>query len=177
MTLSRHARWSAAVALLAGAPGAAQTAKPPDIPPAGAVWTYAATMRLAVSGKPATDLEYRHARRVTEAGPDWFKVDYETPFQDKKIHMVEKRSADPFSPPLTSESVLLTAQGEPVFAGASLKLIERSDGGVTGSLFPLDLGKVAQYPFFGVGSAGEVPGVRECKVESREQFAAPMGTY
>lgn len=168
----RHARWTTAAALLVAAPAGAQTAKPPDIPAVGTVWTLAGTLRTAMADKPATEAEFRYLRRATEAGSDWFKVEYDIPF---RYH--EKRSADPFAPPLALEFVMLTAQGEPVVAGTSLKLTERSDGAVTGSLFPLEIGKVAQYQYIALAEAGEVPAVRECKVESRGSVTVPMGTY
>jgi hypothetical protein len=173
MMLSRHARWSAAAALLVAAPASAQTAKPPDIPAVGTVWTAAATLRTALPEKPTTEAEFRYLRRVIEAGADWFKVEFDIPFQGKKFHYREKHSADPFAPPLTKEHVPLTAQGE----GATLKLIERSDGAVTGSLFPLEIGKVAQYRYATVAEAGEVPAVSDCKVESRGSVTVPLGTY
>jgi hypothetical protein len=162
-----------AAVLLAAAPATAQTAKPPDIPAVGTVWSLAGTLRMVYPDKPATEAEFRYLRRTIEAGADWFKVEYDIPFQGRKFHYREKHSADPFAPPLTKEHVPLTAQGE----GAALKLIERSDGAVTGSLFPLEIGKVAQYRYATVGEAGEVPAVSDCKVESRGSVTVPLGTY
>ena len=174
--LSMFARWSAAVAVLAAVPAVAQTAKP-GIRAVGTVLTYAATIRSGVPGKPSHEAEFRMLRRVVEAGDGWFKIAYDVPTNDKTLHLVEKHSADPFAPALSTESVLLTSQGDPAVAGASLKLGERSDGEVTGGLFPLEIGKTAHYRFISVGSAGEAPGVSDCKVESLDSVTVPMGTY
>jgi len=163
--------------LLVAAPASAQTEKPPDIPAVGTVWTLTGTLRTAMPEKPATEADFRYLRRLTETGTGWLKAEYDLPFQDRKFRYHEKRSADPFAPPLALETVMLTAQGEPVVAGASLKLTERSDGTVSGSLFPLEIGKVAQYQYVALGEAGEVPAVRDCRVESRGSVTVPMGTY
>jgi len=176
MTRSRVAGWGAIALSIVAAPAGAQIAKP-AIPAVGTAWIYAGTIRTILAGKESVDVGYSMARRVIEAGPEWFKVEYDVPIGDRKMHYVEKHSVDPFAPPLSTETVMLTAAGQPAIAGASLTLTQRSGGDATGNLYPLEIGKTAQYGFTGIGKSGEVPGTRDCKIEGHASVAVPMGRY
>ena len=176
MMPSRFAAWGAIALIVWATAAGGQTAKP-AIPAVGTAWIYTGTLRTVSPGKTPADSDYSMTRRVIEAGPDWFKVEYDVPIGDKKMHYLEKHSADPFAPPLSTETVMLTAEGQPAIAGASLTLTQRSRGEATGTLYPLEIGKSAQYGFTGVSKTGDTPGTRDCKTEGHATVTVPGGSY